>query len=424
MFSFAEQNVIKKLTIDTAYEICKTNNLNFQQQLKQIEKAKAAYNIQKANFYPSFTINGSFNYVSDLAKLELPQFVPGISQQTIEAGVKDQYDLNAAIKQPIFTGFRSKNLVNSALEDIEIAKFQQKIVTNNILLQIRLIYYSAYLIILQQKVLETSSKRIHQHLLTMKNLFYSGQVLPYDTIKVSNQLLGIETKRAKLKNSFKIALSQLALILNVLEIQDIEQIDLEKVVVSIPDKEDLIEKAFQRRPELLQLYHQNQSLKYQKNAIKGGLFPQIFAQASYHYARPGVNFFKDKWMDYYTFGVGLHWELWHKSQTKNKILKANQSIDVIELSKSDMVAKIRHGINQTYENLISDKEQIELSKYLVSQEKEGYRITRENYEQGQATTTDLLDAETTLTTAELLLQQNLIGWLVNKAKLDHAIGEI
>ena len=61
---------------------------------------------------------------------------------------------------------------------------------------------------------------------------------------------------------------------------------------------------------------------------------------------------------------------------------------------------------------------------LVDQEKERYRITREKYQQGLATTIDLSDAENSLTVAELQLQQSYINWLKDKANMRYLTGTI
>jgi outer membrane protein TolC len=70
------------------------------------------------------------------------------------------------------------------------------------------------------------------------------------------------------------------------------------------------------------------------------------------------------------------------------------------------------------------RQQIELQRRLVSQEQERYRITRENYEQANATSLDLSIAENTLTSAELTLEQNHMEWFRRKLELQFATGEI
>jgi outer membrane protein len=416
--------IIKQLSLEEALEINKKNNLTLLQQNVSLLQLVREYEIQKSENFPSFSLNGGFIYVSDLARLELPFSLPGLNVPTIEAGVKKQYDVNAAVRQSVFTGFRTRNLIKSAFENIQESKYQQLVLTNTLQLQIYQMYYTSCLFQLKLKVLDKSSSRIKHHLLSVKHFFDAGQVTRYDTMKVANQLLEIVTEKAKTEHVLKIALSQLALFLNVSEIENIEEIETENVVCIVPPIEDLLRKAYQNRPEFAALQHKKQSINYQKSALEGGLFPQIFAQASYHYSRPGVNFFKDEWMDYYRIDVGFQWEIWHHGQTRNKIEKVKHSLELLELSEQELTEKIRHEINQIFQTLISEKEQILLATRLVKQEQERYRIVNEKFEQNLATTIDLTDAETDLTSAELQLKQAYINWLIYKARMDHATGDI
>ena len=85
---------------------------------------------------------------------------------------------------------------------------------------------------------------------------------------------------------------------------------------------------------------------------------------------------------------------------------------------------MKQDVKQAYQSLLSDRDQIYMTTKLVDQEKERYRITREKYQQGLATTIDLSDAENSLTVAELQLQQSYINWLKDKANMRYLTGTI
>src|SRR6185436_11313590 len=53
---------------------------------------------------------------------------------------------------------------------------------------------------------------------------------------------------------------------------------------------------------------------------------------------------------------------------------------------------------------------------------ESLRVRRELFQQGKATTVEMLDAETELIRARLLKLDSQIGLIVNQIKYDHAIG--
>ena len=418
---FAQSETI---SLSRALELSKQNNLTLQQQTRRLEQARAALAAQKAEYFPTVSLNGSYNYISELAKLTLPISLPGTPPPEIEAGVNNQYDLVLQVQQPLFTGFRTRNLVKSAAENIRQAEAQKQAVENRILLQIHSIYYSAQLNELQQRVLQTSRERLRQQLQVVKNLFVAGQATGFDTLKMSNQLLDIQTKQARLGHVSKVILSQLALVLNVPSVPSVEKFSAENLNTALPAQSYYLKLAEKLRPEFAQFKHQFQTQMFRKKALQSRYFPQLFARAGYHYARPGVNFFKDEWMKYYTIGLNLQWELWHRGKTGRQVKQAEYSLKIIDSEAQKLRQNIRQQVIQTYENLLSDREQIELTRKLVLQEQKRYRITRDKFEQGLATTIEVSDAENALTAAQLQLQVNYINWLKDQAQMSFVTGQI
>ncbi|MBN2365044.1 MAG: TolC family protein [Calditrichaeota bacterium] len=94
------------------------------------------------------------------------------------------------------------------------------------------------------------------------------------------------------------------------------------------------------------------------------------------------------------------------------------------LDEKKLLDKINQQVEDAYANLQSDIDQIAFLKRLVDQEKERYRIVREKFNQGLATTLDLNDAENALTSAELRLQQSYAKWRQDAAFMDYATGQI
>ncbi|MCB0292924.1 MAG: TolC family protein, partial [Calditrichaeota bacterium] len=74
----------ENLTLGQAWEIAVANNLNLQQQAQDLRSAETEVNIRKADYLPAIAAGASYNYVSELARLEFPASIPGFPGQ-IEA---------------------------------------------------------------------------------------------------------------------------------------------------------------------------------------------------------------------------------------------------------------------------------------------------------------------------------------------------
>ena len=116
---FAQQS----LTLADAWAIARQNNLALQQQQVQQSQVAAEVRIQQSDYLPKLSVSAGAQYVSEIAKIDVP-FLPN----PIEAGVKERYDLSANLQQPIFTGFRTSNLVKAAKNQQAAAELQENTV--------------------------------------------------------------------------------------------------------------------------------------------------------------------------------------------------------------------------------------------------------------------------------------------------------
>jgi outer membrane protein TolC len=416
----AQQN----LSLKELWQTMKENNYTLQQQQKLIDIASEDVSIQSATQYPVFIMGAAFNHQSEVASLELPFALPGSSPVNIEAGVKDQYDLSVSVSQPLFTGFRTSSLISAARHQLQSKEIEKNVIENQLLLSIGNLYYQSQLNLLQRKVLVESGKRIENQLTLIRNLMDAEQKTAFDTLEVASRKLNVQSQLIKLKDAYEIVLSKVRYLINSKNFKDLNALKINDVSLIVPDLQNIQIEAINDRFELKLINKQKKSVEYNKAAIKSSYYPQIFANASYHYSKPGVNFFQNEWMDYYTAGVKLQWELWNWGQSKGRVRQTQLTIEKIDLQNEQLKKDILQQVEEACKNLEMTRTQINLNKNLIALEKERYRIVNENYKQGLSTTIDLNNAELSLTSAELELQKDYISWFQNQLLLDYATGDI
>jgi outer membrane protein len=407
------------LILTEAVEIAKQNNLTLKQQVERVNIALRELNVQKAGLFPQISANGTYYYTSEIPQIQIPQ-----TPITIEAGVRNQYDLNLKFQQPLFTGFRTLNRINAAIEDLNSAVSGSRGFQNEILFQVYNIFYTAQLNQVQRWVLQASLNRAEKNLTTTKYFYLAGQVSAFDTLRVANQNLNIKTEINKLTHQYEVILSQLAFILNIPENRDVEHYSEATIDFQLESLETYIDMALNHRPEVTAIHHQIKSNNYHKKTIRSSFYPQLYGQVALHYGKPGVDFFKNEWTDYLTVGINLQWELWNLGKRRQQLKQANYNLNILTHEQKKIIESIKKEVKQGYQNLLSDRDQIELTEQLVRQERERYRIINNQYNQGLASSLDLTEAENALTTAELRLQQNKINWYIDRAYLKLVTGQI
>ena len=100
-----------------------------------------------------------------------------------------------------------------------------------------------------------------------------------------------------------------------------------------------------------------------------------------------------------------------------------------ELAKEEaqiryLVLNVREEVWIALTKLKESHEATQASEAVVRDARESMRMTRERYEAGAATATDLLDAQTTLARAEYVLVEARWGYFSARAALDRAMGTI
>lgn len=414
----------QELTLRDAWQIALQKNLTLQQVEKGIQQAREEIKIQQSGFLPSIGGSASYHYQSEIPSLELPFQIPGQGPISIEAGFKNQYDLNVGVQQPIFTGFRTYHLAKAAKEQFQARLAGKKSTQNQLLLQIGQLYYTIQSNLLQQDIISQSIQRADNQLQKVNSLLEAQQAIPFDTLEIANRKLQQQIQLKNLENIYQIFLSQFNYLLNIDSVRAVHKVSIESMALSLNRLGDYQKIAMERRPELAQL---NFSKKAQSNQIKvfrSALLPQVYASGSYHYARPGVNFFKDEWMDYYTVGLNLQWSLWNWGRDYRKVKQARYEYDRLNLQDQELVNQINQQVKETYRYLENVREQIELEQKLVEQERKRYQMTEDMYLQAQATSLDLSDAERRLTEADLLLKEKYMEWYQYQLKMDYVTGTI
>jgi outer membrane protein len=414
----------QELTLEDAWQIALQKNLTLQEVEKGIQQAKEEIKIQQSGFLPSINGSASYHYQSAIPSLELPFQIPGQGPIDIEAGFKNQYDLNVGVQQPIFTGFRTYHLAKAAKDQFQARQAGEQSAKNQLLLQIGQLYYTIQSNLLQQDIISQSIQRADNQLQKVNSLLEAQQAIPFDTLEIANRKLQQQIQLKNLENVYHILLSQFNYLLNIDSAQAVQKVSIESTGLSLNSRGDYQEIALEQRPELSQLNFSKRAQSNQIQVFRSTLLPQVYASGSYHYARPGVNFFKDEWMDYYTVGVNLQWSLWNWGRDYRKVKQARYEYDRLNLQNQELVNQIKQQVEETYRYLQNAREQIELQQKLVDQERTRYQMTEDMYLQAQVTSLDLSDAEQRLTEADLMLKEKYMEWYQYHLKMDYVTGTI
>ncbi|MFQ5865569.1 MAG: TolC family protein, partial [bacterium] len=304
----------------------------------------------------------------------------------------------------------------------EQSKFEG--LANEIYHQVHLLYYKAQSLHNQRKILQASLKRLNIQLEQVRNLYNAAQVMAFDTLQVYNQTLSIKIELENNQLATRLTNLQMARLLDLREVRPIAEEPLERPSRDAVDLKQLKAEALQKRPELKSVRLAQQGTLIQQKLARSNYYPNIFAQANFHYAKPGLDPVANNWMDYFSVGVNLQWNLWRWQGDQKRVEEFQVKYTQLTLEERELLRMIEHEVEESFENLNFSLQELQLVEELQAQQAERYRIISVQHQNGIASTNELVTAETDLTRAELQTQQALIKYYIYLADLKKAVGII
>jgi outer membrane protein TolC len=418
------------LTLDEALQLVRQNNLQLQkqQQKQKISELEAA--AKRGQRWPSFDLGATTSYTDEVAKLDIPvekfglSLPPNFSPPRIELGGHDRTDLSIGLRQPIFTGGKLRTQVELAQTAVESEQTRLALLQQQTAYQTYWLFYQAQSLKKERKIQEASLARLEVQLQQARSLFRAAQVMAYDTLQVFNQTLQLQILLEQNQRDQRLVDLQMARLLNLATTRPIAEIDLVQPSEIRPVLDSLKQQALQHRPELSSIRLGQHSAQLSRKLAQATYWPDLGAEAKYHYGKPGLNQVANEWMDYSTIGVNLQWNLWRANQDRRRIEAAEVELNRLTLEERELQRNIDYDVEKSWENAAFAVKQIRLAESLRAQQQERFRIVSTQQREGVATTNDVIVAEADLTQAELQWQRALIQYYLAQSEILLATGAI
>lgn len=415
------------LTLDEALRLARQNNLQLQKQQQKQKMAELDVAVKRGQRLPSLDLSAAASYTDKVAQLDIPVDQLGLplpSAPHIELGGHDHTDVAIGVRQPIFTGSRLSTQVELAKTAYESEQTRLEILQQQTAYQVYLLFYQAQSLKKEHQIQEASLSRLSVQLQQTRNLFNAAQAMAYDTLQVYNQTLQLKIQMEQNQRDQRLTDLQTARLLNLPEVRPIAAIDLAKPPDFHTPLDSLKQKAIASRFELSGVRLGQLSAKLNRKLAQSTFFPEIGAEAKYHYGKPGLNQVANEWMGYGTVGVNLQWNLWRGNQDRNRVEAAEVEFNRLTLEERELLRSIDYEVERSWENAKFAAAQIDLAERLLAQQQERYRIINTQQREGVATTNDVIVAESDLTQAEVQLQRALIQYYVAASEILLATGMI
>ncbi len=391
----------ESINLERAWQIGLENNPMLGQRDLVSRIADTEQKIKFGELLPKLTVNGIYYYNSELAEISFNKLPLGLTMDPIQVGQHDNWDFNAKLTQPVFTGFRLLNDMKRAQADQRIAGQAAIMAENALRLQIAAYYYQCEALMHQVEIIDDGIRRANLQKDRILYLLDAGQVTTLDTLEIANRVLELRTMRMSAEHQFRIAKAQLAEVMATDE--PFELVFEQQSSQPLQTLDDYRSIALDNRVELSMNRENIRKQKLTTRIAESVFYPQVYAQAEYHYGVPGVQMIDPEWDDYYRLGVQMQWQVWDWMESANRRKQSIHKTEKLELEESAIINQIVREVTQTWEQMRSVEEQMTLQDELTRQRELEVRHAENLMNEGNATILDVRDAEERLTESQLRL---------------------
>ena len=429
--SFAQQ---KELTLKEAIRYALENKADAEK--ARLEVTKANYKIQevRANALPNISASGGMVYNPKLQATYIDGSTfafPGMptSDEPLKMEMGQKWSANAEAKltqvlfnQSVFMGLKAARTTR------EFYMLNQQLTENDIIEKVAKAYYQVYQTRQTLENIESNLALTEKTANVVKGLNQSGLSKKIDLDRTTVAVNNLKSARQQALNGLQLSENALKYMIGMPMNE----------VITLPKEgfEANYDLAFEKgnsntRIELQVLEKQKQLLDLNTKVQRAALYPSLALQATYGYLSMGpktpiIYGKKDKvyGADYSAITLGVNIPIFSGFGTRAKIHQAQIESQALEATLKDTRLAMDLAYENAHSQLTNNLLTIDSQKENVKLAEEVLLNTQNNYQQGLASLTDLLEAERSLSDAKNNYTNALLDYKLAEIQLLKSQGKL
>ncbi|MCB0448495.1 MAG: TolC family protein [Confluentibacter sp.] len=420
---------IRTLTLKDALTYALDNKADAKKSKLSIENSEYQIQEVRSAALPQITASGSLYYNPILQTTVIDGDYFGAPGTIIEAAFGQKWTSGAGVSlnqklfdQSVFMGLKAAKTTR------EFYQINNQLTEEQVIERVAKNYYQVYVLRQKLTLVENNLATTTKIRDIVKGQYDNGLAKKIDLDRMTVNLSNISTQKQQLINAVKLQENALKFYIGMpIETEiSIPETDFEVSLAALTASPDIT-----NRNEYLMLKKQEELLVLQKKSVIAGYFPTLSLSASYSYIGQGPELpwgakSEDDvyWSDYSSIGLNLSIPIFSGFGTKAKVRQA----DIQLKSLQEDIKDTQLALDLDYKNAST---QIKNSLITIENQKENMRLAEEilsntnnNYLQGLASLTDLLDAENASTEAQNNYTAAILDYKLAEIQLIKSKGEL
>ena len=420
---------VKTLTLKEAITYALENKADAKKAQLKVENSEYQIQEVRSRALPQISANGSLTYNPVLQTTVIDGNAFGQPGTVIQAAFGQKWSSTAGVSltqalfdQSVFTGLKA------AKSTREFYQINNQLTEEQVIERVANNYYQVYVQRQKLIVIDSTYKTTSKVKNIIKGQYDNGLAKKIDLDRILVKISNINTMRQQVLNAVQIQENALKFYMG-MPIETPIEIPNTAFEVSPQSLSEVPNTA--NRSEFLLLKKQEELLTYQKKSIEAGYYPTLSLSAGYNFigqgpqipigAKPADGVY---WSDFSSIGLNLRVPIFTGFGTRAKVRQADinlktikEDLDDTKLALDLSFANAKTQIDNSLITITSQKENAQLAKEVLEN-------TRNNYVQGLASLTDLLDAENSLTEAQNNYTSAILEYKLAEIQLIKSKGEL
>ncbi|OLN27918.1 hypothetical protein DVDV_1883 [Desulfovibrio sp. DV] len=337
------------------------------------------------------------------------------------------YQLQLQVTQPLFTGFRLLNTYQKAALTKEQAEANIKYTELTLVKAVQ----QAFLTLLQARANVASNKdsvaRLESQYKVAQAYYDVGLKPRLDVLQAESDLAQAEQDLLKAENNVLVQIAQLNSLLNLPLNQQTNYLGELSYIPFAMNIEDCLDLAYKQRPDLYMAVKSVQIAERSAKIAASPLYPQVQAQATYTKQGNTLDLdLKDNsgstTPETTAVGITASLQAWDWGSTYFGLQAARDNVKKLQADLAKLRLDVGYQVKTYYLNIQDAAKRISVARTALEASKEGFRMAVARYQAQVGTSTDVLDAQARVSTAEFNLTQALTDYQSALADIYVAMG--
>ena len=387
-----------------------------------VAAARENIGIAHSHFYPQVSLSGSYR------RWESHAFLPdGLRSDMASApatvGPTDDWSAGAAASFYLFDSGRRRAQLLAAKSQLGVQQAEQDAVKQDIAMNVHHAFYSLLAAQESLQVARENSERTADHLRLTQDRKSAGMAVQADVLRAQVEVADRRLAIVHAEHGVRVARGNLNLAMGLPAEMPVEIADA-AAASSTPLEPgklaDDLTAAMEQRPELRMALNRVAAARSGVSAAKSEFGPSLKTEARYGWRDTEFTPENKDWL----VGVGVELPLFTGFSRTHQLQRARHELAKAEALVRQLALTVRQEVWDAHSRVQEAIEALDAAEALVASARESQRLSRQRFEAGTNTITDLLDAEAAQARAESLQVKARWSYFISWTALNRAIGII